>query len=290
MSARCVVLVLAAIAGSGCAGRTTVAAAAGYGGAYVPQRSGAGLTTSVRIVDEGGPITRWSMLGLTALAATRVKEDREFHHYDTRRVCSPSGGCSNQLVEVDEVTSTYYIPAETMQRLVEQYDLITNTNAAEVFFTEIEIASRTLGGDTSGFLYALMMRPKLVTLPGPFPVIAFGGGLKFGKLTFADRPASMVTGIPGGATLVSMPDQDQTFGMLGFPARVDLVASPRLGFHVQWDLNLLSLPIDDGPHDPSPLRVGGTLRLGRLRLGAEWVGRGVARDVSTLQLEVGFAL
>lgn len=247
------VLVLAALAGCTASYRTTSGQATAY-----PGLAG-GRTSSIVVGDRGGLLTRIGLGSLGALAAGlgSIKSvDREVtvDHY----------GDHDVITTRDTIT----VDPEGGKGGMALVDLANDPKSdLSGMASTLEIASRDLGGDTSGWMFKLGAYGKQWRGNIGF---SFFGGFGFGKFTFHDR--ELKTHIDLNSVFSRR--GDWAYRYMGFPMRVGLLLRPGYAkprrqaaaeIFVQADFNAYALGAILAPDEswsPSPWSTGLRLSLG----------------------------
>lgn len=292
MRAVIVAALLAAIPAAGCG----VTYGVGAGNALVAPGTTSGTTGTIKLYDRGGPVSRTILRAIAAYgaAASAIDSSSTTTSVSTRTECY---GSSCVRVETTDVTTTYTIDpakAEQAQRDYQRLDeAISNTPYRGFpFETVLEISSRDLGGDTSGwmFWYWFHATPRRV---GPVAV-GFSAGFGTGSLDFHDRTRTTLVGDSTnvGTTMATVTPEHF---YLGTPMRVSVYARQNLWFYLQPDLNWASVfedwfaasdDIDD--IEANPWRVGARLRINGFELGGELITDGMSAGARTLSAEAGY--
>ncbi|MBL8622115.1 MAG: hypothetical protein JNK64_12455 [Myxococcales bacterium] len=283
---------LAGLAATGCG----VTYGVGAGNALVAPGTTSGTTGTIKLIDRGGPVSRLVLRTIAAYgaAASAIDSSSTTTTVSTHTECY---GSSCQRVEVTDVRTTYVIdPAKAAQaqRDYERLDeAISNTPYRGFpFETILEISSRDLGGDTSGwmFWYWFHATPRRV---GPVAV-GFSAGFGTGSLDFHDRTRTTLVGDSTNVAPVEAMVTPEHF-YLGTPVRVSVYARNNLWFYLQPDLNWASVfedwfAVADGSEDieANPWRLGARLRLKGFELGAELLTDGMSAQSRTLSAEAGY--
>ncbi len=264
------------IACAGPGGHSGVSVSTSVGSAYVPPNVSSGTTTVVSYREVGGAVTR-SVLKVMAAgtAAPRTRTTVTFSDGGTR--CY--GRSCYSLTHVTRTTTVLDSPGEAAAKVKRAAKMIKALDTATIPIEfRLDIAMRSLGGDTSGWMSSFMYqgRPRVL---GSSALLQFSGGLGFGKYTFYDRTRTSLT---TGLVDVGMPVESIGYGYIGVPLRATVAVGPAGVFsYLQADLNLLtfveSLNLDEGETAPpsplhwavgfrrGPLRITGDLALGRFR-------------------------
>lgn len=265
-------LAIAALA-VGCAG-------ARYGGSFrssmgtalaKPGVSG-GTTNSIRVADVGGPLARAGVLGLATLAAAgSVKTETTVEKW--------------QVGDYEITETTTKIVGYDEAAMKASAALLESAASSQPMGLQasLEIATRYLGGDTSGWMYNLGYGSEPF-ICGPHLVCFFYGGFGFGKYTFHDRTMRTVE----DTTVVEAMGDSSSY-YVGTPLRLTIAPVDLLRFYVQADLNLVTatnLALGESG-SPSPWHAGVELHLGIVfgRLGVS--SSRMTRESTSTMLEVG---
>ncbi|MEZ4401443.1 MAG: hypothetical protein R3B06_15565 [Kofleriaceae bacterium] len=277
---------LAALA-TGCG--ATVATTSGT--ALVAPGTSGGVTNTVRLYDRGGPVSRTILRTVAALGAASAAVDHVERTSTSYTAVECSGGSCAEVTYTTTTTTTYVDPAKAAAAAA-AYQRFSDQIAATPyrdfpFETVLDIASRDLGGDTSGwnvwFWYHGSPRP--VGAVG----LALSAGLAGGHLHFHDRTRTTLAGT--SAAVVPVTEQlTAEHAYVGTPVRVTMYLRGNLSLYVQPDLNwasTLGRLSGDEVVDANPWRLGARARLGRFELGAELVTDGMSVHARSLGAEVG---
>jgi hypothetical protein len=256
MQVRAVVL-LVALTGCTAAFRTT------NGGAMAKPGLSGGITNSIVLEDRGGPLTRagFAVLGIAA-ATGSVKY--------TGSSSSDAGVYDSGGNRVGTQTTTTYSgtvdPAagQAAQNLVDSANAASNATlkAGAIDPTQnyispvggLEIATRNIGGDTSGWMFDFGV--KAARRYGAWG-LRWSARLGFGRFTFHDRNLAI-----GGVGSMQMVDSQSTY--VGFPLRLGVTYRGLLEVFARLDLNLVTVfneGIGEEDSSPSPWRAGGRVFL-----------------------------
>jgi hypothetical protein len=247
-----------------------------YGTAYLPPTAGASTTTMIRYREIGGFLG--NLLVLTASAPIKPEPSSRI---ETETSCSGSGSnksCTTATYEVTTYPSSKEI--EDYEKKVAAWDpavanaIMRGEAGQEV---DLDIALRTLGGDTSGFIFRLGA-----------PFLHWGPvSMKFalGWLTFHDVHTRIANATSTEiATMEKV--SDFTYKYVGLPIRVQApIGLTGLGVHLQVDLNIPSIVLDE----PSPIRAGVQWFGYHLMITVETVVSGFRADGVSLASEVALA-
>lgn len=247
-----------------CGPKAQVGGTAAYryasGGALSRVGVSSGGTGSIYLSDRGGPISRSLMLLVELLASPGI-----FHDVQTTTYVDDRGDAL-----VVHRTTTATVDPEELEDLTRATKLLVDP---DVSFAErhaqgysgltgsIEIASRNLGGDTSGWRFGVGYEKKEAGRIG-YEAVA---KLAAGSFTLHDRT---LTGYDDVTAMPLAHRGDVTAPFLGFDLRLGVVytPSPRTSFgtsveaFVAPDLNFLALLSDD--KDPTQNTPASVWRLG----------------------------
>ncbi len=152
------------------------------GGATAPTGVSGGRSSSIYIGDRGGLLTRASLLGLGALAAAGAVDSK------TTRTVSDEGSYYRVTTET---TSTVNV-----ERAQSAVDLMGAASDPSQNFgglcAGLEIASRSLGGDTSGWMFDFGYATASTSTTSHWGVRA-SGKFAFGSMGLHDRTLSSYT-------------------------------------------------------------------------------------------------
>ena len=237
------------------------------GAAIAPPGVAGGTTNTVRISDISGPLSRAGVYGLAVLTAAGA-------YRETSRTTS-SYRQGDYIVT--ETTSSGYIDQGTAAAAGELAAAAVGDEPVGLQ-ASLDIASRSLGGDTSGWMYQLGYKGEPF-LCGPRLMCRFYGGFGIGRYTFHDRMRTDGSGAVAEAR----------YSYIGVPLRLDLVPSRFLTVFVQADLNIATVAnaMFDELGSPSPWHAGVEVKVGWVfgRVQQSW-GRATWDSRSTT-LEVG---
>jgi hypothetical protein len=162
--------------------------------------------------------------------------------------------------------------------------------------TTIDVAARSLGGDTTGVSAQFIYFGRLRGI-GPLRYTQLGMGVGFGRYTFHDRVRAVATPGSGDVLLGTMALEaaDYRYGFLSSPIKLKIGLAPHLAAWFQADFNWYVLShalfADEGDERPaSALRFGLDASFGPARIGAEVAADGMRGDGVTLALEARFEL
>ena len=242
------------------------------GTALAPPGVSSGSTNVIRIADVGGPLARagvFGIAGLTAMGAVKTESTSRTWRSGDYRVTE---------------TTTRIVGYDAAAMKASQ-DLMASAASDQPMGLQasLEVATRYLGGDTSGWMYNLGYGSEPF-ICGPHLVCFFYGGLGFGKYTFHDRTTRT---FDDPAIFETMGDVRSYY--IGTPLRLTIAPINQLRFYVQADLNMVTaFNVATGETgSPSPWHAGAELHLGIVfgRLGVS--SARMTTDSSSLELEVG---
>lgn len=258
----------ASVAVAGAAGCTT-AFRTMDGAALAPPGVAGGRSNSIYLGDRGGPLTRLGIGLLGTAAALGAFENIKQEVADApvvdqfgRRVGTVRTTTTTATVNQDQVRRA----ADLTNSMNQAADDTVRRGAVDVtegyasYTGGLEIATRDLGGDTSGWIFDFGVRWG--ERRGAWGV---RGAVKlaFGKMTFHGRDT--LRGNPAEMPVTSR--QDSTFSYLGLPSRLGITYDGHVEVFGQLDLNLLNvydrINGDAQTATPSPWRAGGRLFLPR---------------------------
>jgi hypothetical protein len=243
-----------------------------------------GMSRSVSMGDEGGLLTmavvKAGLVGAGALGAAGSVEVTEYKESATSIVYNSDG--SKTYVKSSE--ATVKVDQGQAQRSA---DLMNTTPTPDglrfgrgALATNLEIASTSLGGDTSGYQFQFGYAYRMMYRRSGLVMRARGfAGLGFGHWTIHGRETRMDRGPPTF--------EDYRYGFFGIPVRVaGMIGKPRrdglelvpefgLEPYVGTELNL---------NDPTPFRAGARLILSYVHIDVEWAKSSAGSSVS---LEIG---
>lgn len=266
-------LALAAGCLKGGLGQPQAAFRLGHGNAMAAAGTSRGTSTSIVYRDHSGILTRAALFIPRFLGAPQSPWESE---------------CATSVL--GETTSCHFwltqdaLDQYTPKAIAWQNNLLTGKSSAE---TSLEVASTALGGDTSGFRFAL-----------DYPVVGDGrimikAGVAFGMFTMHDRT---IRTLASNATSVQVGQMtgDAKSSHLALPLTV-LVALPAsfiASYRLEWNL-LRYGGVGDGPgetYHPQLSRIGLERMLAPLvRLGLELEIDGVRARSSSASAELGLA-
>lgn len=271
---------------AGCAGHGSqagIGVAMSTGSALVPANVTGGTVTSLSYREQGGQVTRALLRIATALGNAPA----------TRSVTTVSSGVevhSGTAYVVTRSTTTTYItdtPEQLAVKAARANAMLKAIGNSEIPATfELDIATRSLGGDSSGWMSVWMYQgPPAVIGKGLFSMARLSAGLGAGQLTFYDREQTQLS--ENGTEIVATKQMaDQTsYSYFGFPVRLDLaLGSSGLFLRSQMDLNIMAsidsiYDDEDSPERVSPTHFGlgyihgpvrfmGTVTMSRFRTNA----------------------
>jgi hypothetical protein len=245
----------------------------GHGNAIAAAGTSRGTSASIVYADHSGVLTR------TALFLPRILQAPEspWQSSCSTSVLGEVTTCEWWVTQAD--LDKYQVKASAWQN-----NLMTGKSSAE---TSLEIASPALGGDTSGFRFAL-----------DYPLVGEGrvmikAGVGFGAFTMHDRTTRYLSA-DGGSVHVTEMTGDAKSSHLALPLTV-LVALPKSfigSYRLEWNL-LRYGGLGDGPgetYHPQVSRFGLERMLAPFaRLGLELQIDGVRARSSTASAELGLA-
>lgn len=214
-----------------------------YGNAYLPPTGGAMLSTSLHYEEYGG-----ILLKLLLLASAPVKPEGSTTTSQEPFCLGQGSDRTCTTVVVTTTTTPTAAELEDYERRLSAWDpaiaqsIMRGESGLEL---DLDIPMRSLGGDTSGFM-AHVWYP--IGWDGRLSV----GAAAFGWVTFHGVKSKEVQADPTEVRAVDKMS-DVTYKYAGLPLRVQTaIGRSGLGAHVQLDLNILSLVLDQ----PSPIRAG----------------------------------
>lgn len=251
------VVVLVALTGCTAAFRTT------NGGAMARPGVSGGVTNSIVFEDRGGPLTRVGFGLLGAAAATGAVTS-------TGSSTSSTGVYDSRGNRTGTQTTTTYtgtVDAAAGQRAQNLVDSGNNASDAALKAGAIdptqnyvspvgglEIASRNLGGDTSGWMFDFGV--KAAGRYGAWG-LRWSARFGFGRFTFHERQLAV-----GSLASTQMVDSQSTY--IGFPLRLGVTYLGLLEVFARLDLNIVTAfneAIGEEDASPSPWRAGGRVFL-----------------------------
>ena len=242
------------------------------GGAMAPPGVSGGRTNTVRIADSSGVLSRAGLLGLAAFTAAGA-------YRETSRT-SRSYRSGDYIVT--ETTSSGYVDQATAAAAQDLADAAF-ANEPVGIQASLEIASRDLGGDTSGWMYHAGYSSEPFEC-GPHLACRFYGGVGFGRYTFHDRTLTSDAGTERMG--------EARYSYIGSPLRLEVAPASFVSGYVQADLNWLTafdvLVGEEG--SPSPWHVGVELRFEWLvgRVQQSWGRMAAGASSTTFEVGVGF--
>jgi hypothetical protein len=266
--------ILALALTSGCAGARYGASFKSNGGAAMAKPGvSPGRLNTVRIADIGGPLTRAGLLGLSVgMAAGAVKVDSQ----------TTTSHRSGDYI-VTTTTTTGHIDAGQAAAAGRMAELATADEPIGLQ-ASLEIASTSLGGDASGWMYNLGYgSDSFACAPGLRCRIY--GGFQVGKFVFHDRLRRTRSSL---GVLEEM-DVDSSYWAVGTPLRLDISPIPIASVYVGSDINWVpafnqALFVTSSP---SPWHAGVELTIKLFFARAELTWSRMDRDTTSAALEVG---
>ena len=270
---------------------------AGTGNALVAPGTASGTTSSIKLIDRGGPISRLVLrtLGAFGAASAAVGSSSSTTSTSERVECY---GSSCQRITTTHITTTYTADparaaaaAAAYQRLDEA---ISNTPYRGFpFETILELSSRDLGGDTSGWMFWYWFHGKPRAAGPVFVALSVGFGT--GSLDFHDRERTTLVGSSSAVTPVTAMVSPEHY-YLGTPLRVSVYPRNNLWVYLQPDLNwaavfedwFASKFDDESDIEANPWRLGVRARWKGIELGGELLTDGMSAGRRTLSAEVGY--
>jgi hypothetical protein len=242
------------------------------GAAMTPPGVSSGTTNIVRLADVGGPLARAGLFGMALVAASGAVKTH------TTTTTHREG----DYIVTTETTRVTGIDEQQMANAQAMLDAATGEQPLGIQ-ASLEVASRTFGGDTSGWMYNLGYGGKAF-LCGPALVCYLYGGLGFGRYTFHDRTIRAVT-YDG----ISETTGDVDFTYFGTPLRLTVAPTPYASVYVQADVNWLTVidTLSGEQGSPSPWHLGVELRGGLAFVRVELAASRMTRAGSSWQVEVG---
>ncbi len=235
-----------------------------------------GTTNVLRVADVGGPLSRAGLYAMAAMVAAGAVETES-----TSRTYR-----SGDYIVTETTTTVTGVDENAMATAQTLLDTAASKESIQALGIQssLEIATRYLGGDTSGWMYNVGYgsRPFLC---GPRLVCNVYGGVGFGKYTFHDR---VLRARVGAGTSGEIMD-DSTYAYFGSPLRLTITPGRYVGAYVQADLNwaTLSNQVLGNTGSPSPWRVGAELRYRFLFARVELAAARMVWASTSTQLEVG---
>jgi YD repeat-containing protein len=238
------------------------------GSALVPTSVSGGTTTTLSYHEEGGLVSRT----LLAIIAVLGSAPRTRTTVDSSSSVSCAGSSCTVTTTETRTTEVLDTPAEMRAKAarLERTMGALRSSAIPMAF-RLDIASRDLGGDASGWLSTFMYKgePQLIS---DSMVLRISGGLGAGSLSFKERERTQLR-IGTDMLVEDSVVEDASYSYFGIPIRVDLAAGSRgLVLYGQADFNILTLTDalfedSDAPVTPSPFRFGIEERLGPASFG-----------------------
>ena len=290
---RRVALVLAVALATGCG----VTYGVGAGNALVAPGTASGTTSSIKLVDRGGPVSRFVLRALAASAAasSAVSGSSTATSSSSRVECY---GSSCQRITTTYTTTTYTVDPEKARAAAAAYERldeeISNTPYRGFpFETILELSSRDLGGDTSGWMFWYWFHGK-PRAAGPL-FVSLSVGFGTGSLDFHDRERTTLVGTSSSVSPSTTMVSPEHF-YLGTPLRVSVYPRNDLWFYLQPDLNWASVfedwfaskYDDETDIEANPWRLGVRARWKGFELGGELLTDGMSAGRRTLSAEVGY--
>lgn len=269
----------------------------GAGNALVAPGTTSGTTSTIKLVDRGGPVSRFVLRALAASAAASAAIDGSSTSTSSssRIECY---GSSCQRITTTYTRTTYTIDPAKARAAQAAYDRldaeISNTPYRGFpFETILELSSRDLGGDTSGWMFWYWFHGKPRAAGPVFVSLSVGFGT--GSLDFHDRERTTLVGDSRGVTPVTAAVSPEHF-YLGTPLRVSVYPRNDLWLYLQPDLNwagvfedwFASKYDDESDIEANPWRLGVRARWKGVELGGELLTDGMSAGRRTLSAEVGY--
>jgi len=272
--------------GAGCAGGAySLGAHATHGAAMGPPTSARGTTTGVTYREYGGPIGKTLLLLFTTPMPPT----------GTSRELSRSKVCYSTYCETT-TTYEYTPPTEEEMRDFSERKADWAQNVAPAILSGaiamevvIDVATRDLGGDTSGAMMQMSWRTQTRSLLF-FQGMSLSMGMAWGDYTLHGREGQVL--LDSGTALVPMSvTEDLNFVYVGTPVRLTGLITPRLGVYGQFDLNWQPLfaGVFESREQPQLSRGGVQLWLPFMFVGAEAVVDRFRPDSLSFTLEAGLA-
>lgn len=266
------VVTLATLVASGCAhAKYGASFKTASGNALAPVGMAGGTTNIVRVADASGPLSRAALIGLATLTAAGAYKETS-RSTTTERV-------GDYIVTTTTTTGT--VDQAQAQRAAALADSAFSSEPVGLQ-ASLDIATRYLGGDTSGWMYQVGYNSEPFAC-GPVLACRFYGGLGFGSYTFHDRMIEDASGTRMG---------DGEYNYIGFPLRLEVAPASFLAGFIQADLNTVTLAniISSEEGSPSPWHVGVDLRFkwiyGRMQ---QTFGQATLDDrTTTFEVGLGF--
>ena len=237
-----------------------------------PPGVSSGTTNRIRISDSGGPLTRAGVLGLAFGASAGAVKNVQTTQTATRN--------GNDVIV--RTTTTATIDQEQAARAQGLMDAAV-ADAPVPLHASLEIASTSLGGDTSGWMYNIGFRTDPVSV-GKFAVLRASFGLGFGRYTFHDRERRSIGGSSDAGVI-----GDYRYTYIGSPVRITVFSTTWLRSYFQADLNWVTAwdVISFEPATPSPWRVGTQVNLGPIFVQGEVAWSRMNSEDASVGIEVG---
>jgi hypothetical protein len=247
-----VVVVLVALTGCTAAFRTT------NGGAMAKPGVSGGVTNSIVFEDRGGPLTRVGF-GLLGVAAATGSVKYTGSSSSDSGVYDSSGNRTGTLTTTTHTGTVDPAAGQAAQNLVDSGNSASDAalKAGAIDPTQnyaspvggIEIATRNLGGDTSGWMFDF--GAKVARRYGAWG-LRWSARFGFGRFTFHER--NLAIGSVGSMQKV---DSQSTF--VGVPLRLGVTYLGLLEVFARLDLNFVTVfneAIGEEDSSPSPWRAG----------------------------------
>ncbi len=255
-------LVMVMMLSAGC----TAALKTSSGGALSRPGVEGSVTNSITIGDRGGLLTRASLLGLAIFGAAGSVENV--------KTTTDVNSVGNATIVTTTTTGT--VNRETLKSAGDMMNAATDPNAnISGLAASLEIASRSLGGDTSGWMYRIGYSGRWGR--GRGLGVRLFAGLGFGEFTHYDRKVSRYaptdqTLVVNGLGSVSVTTEDSDYVYVGTPVRIALTYASIVETYFQAEMNWITPfhefevfgdAVSDAPV-PSPWTLGirGTLAIG----------------------------
>jgi len=200
-----------------------------------------GTTHTLHFEDRGGPLTKFSGAVLQTLTAAMVASSA-YQYTETSRSMSREGDYI--VTRTTGVTTYDHSKTVEAQKIMEQDwgGDPTSREDKESVYSSLDLSLRTIGGDTSGFLWQYGVDSGLMKVNMPLvKSIRLKAGLGWGSHKFYGR-----TGV----------DSENKATFLGTPLRIEFAHNRFLRTFVQYDSNCLGWFYDSGDENPSPLSFG----------------------------------
>ena len=290
MLGRCAVAFTVAVTSTACTGAYAVNYRVSRGADMAPANTDAGLTTSIRYRDYGGLLSKALLLVLSQPSAPRGTTE-------TKSEVSTSCGVSECTVTTT-TTTTYTPPTpEEMEafgkRAQEWGDTVAPAILSGGFAAEavVDLASQSLGGDTSGGMIGLNFRLPTDDF-GPFLTSNLSLGLGYGNYTMHGRKHRLLRPTPAMDALVQTEStEDLHYHYIGLPVRFTGLVTRRLATYLQLDLNIQSIVdgLEGDPANSQIVRLGITGFLPFVGVTLEVSADRLRTDSATVSAEVGVA-